>query len=494
MSSTLLDYEGTDELHPWLRAASVAFVPGVRTPLLDTFCNEMDREFRRLGHEVSDEPHGRTDAIFTTARYGQPVDWRNAVIFLMRRRYQLDHTPPVFTFVHITPSELQRMLGHFAAACAKPELDPADFSFEGMAPDAHKVLYEQGRRAGPMLGLARLVQAQAKSIRIVLVVGDDRPTDAYHFDLVGGYPRTKAEDPETNFYEDIVLRVATAITTTEITDHETQGEPIAPSLWRALATPSAMEKAGRRFRDRDFFSDVIRVSDIVRVPPAVSDSVASQYSEGCFATWEPELKALVTTVTGSAKVVDKGNINDKELAIITGVRPDGQGALVRHVADRVNIPPSSEAVEMVEIDQPLPKVAAPDPLLAGVSVPVVRSKLHGHRGVRAFDPSRVEYAPLDSRYHRYLVTCATAAQAEGVKRAFARSEALQNPDDPRQVVFTVLPGHGIMIVEKWIEGKAPFQVIWEHMDAGHLEVESPVPQGALEYLPDQDGKMVLHTE
>ena len=492
MSSTLVDYEGTDQQHPWLRATSVALVPGVRSTLLDTFCSELDREFRRLGHEVSEEPHARSDAVFTTACYGEPVAWRDAVIFLMRRRYKLEHTPPVFTFVHITPADLQRMLDHFAEACAKPELDPADFAFDGLAPDAHKVLYEQGRRAGPMLALARLVQAQAKSIRIVLVVGDDRATDAYHFDLVGGYPRSRTDDTEANFYEDIVLRIATAITTTEITDHEAEGDPIAQSLWRALATPSAMEEAGRRFRDRDFFSDVIRVSDIVAVPPAVSDSVASQYSEGCFATWDPELKALVTTVTGSAKAVDKGNINDKELAIITGVRPDGQGALVRHVADRVNIPPSSEAVEMVEIDQPLPRVPAPDPLLAGVKVPVVRSKLHGHRGVRAYDPSRVEYVALDSRYHRYLVTCATAAQAEGVKRAFARSEALQNPDDPRQVVFTVLPGHGIMIVEKWAEDKTPFQLIWEHMDAGYLELESAVPQGALDYAPDQDGRMVLH--
>ena len=124
---------------------------------------------------------------------------------------------------------------------------------------------------------------------------------------------------------------------------------------------------------------------------------------------------------GNVRAVDKGNINDRDLAVITGVRPDGQGALVRHIAERTNIPPSSEAVEMVEIDQPLPSVDAPDPTLKGVKVPVVRSKLHGHRGVRAFDRNQVEYAPLDPRYHRYLVTCATEAQAEGVRRAFARS-------------------------------------------------------------------------
>jgi hypothetical protein len=47
------------------------------------------------------------------------------------------------------------------------------------------------------------------------------------------------------------------------------------------------------------------------------------------------------------------------------------------------------------------------------------------------------------------------------------------------VVFTILPGHGVIVVEKWVAGKAPFQVIWESMDAGALEVEARVPQGPL---------------
>lgn len=493
MSSTLLDYETRDQIHPWLRQTSVALIPGHRSPLLDEFCSELAREFRRLGHSVNDKPDLATDAIFTTARFGQPVTWRDAPIFTMRKLYGLDHTPTVFTFVHITPSELREMCDHFAAAASKPVLDPADYDFDGLAQDAATVLHEQGRRAGPILALARMVQAQAKSIRSILVVGEDHPADAYHFDLVGGYPRTRMDD-KAEFYEDIVLRIVTAITTTEITNHEVEGDLIPAALWRALSTPRAMEKAGREFRDRDFFSDVVRVNAIVQVPRGVGDVVANQYSEGCFTTWEPELDGLIATVTGSARAVDKGNINDRDLAVITGVRPDGQGALVRHIAERTNIPPSSEAVEMVEIDQPLGTVDAPDPLLKGVAVPVVRSKLHGHRGVRAFDPSQVEYAPLDSRYHRYLVTCATAAQAEGVRQAFSRSEALQDPDDDRKVVFTVLPGHGIMIVEKWVAGKAPFELIWEYMDAGYLEIESAVPQGALEYLRNADGRMVLHAE
>jgi len=85
------------------------------------------------------------------------------------------------------------------------------------------------------------------------------------------------------------------------------------------------------------------------------------------------------------------------------------------------------------------------------------------------------------------VTCATAAQARGIADAFSRSEALRNPDDPRQVVFTVLPGHGIVIVERWALGAAPFQLIWEAMDEGSLEIDRRVPQGPIEYVHERDG-------
>lgn len=96
-------------------------------------------------------------------------------------------------------------------------------------------------------------------------------------------------------------------------------------------------------------------------------------------------------------------------------------------------------------------------------------------------------------YH-YLVSCATAAQAHGIQSAFARAEALQNPDDPRQVVFTILPGHGAVLAEKWIPGKQPFQVLWEAMETGVLQVASRIPQGPMSYVHAADGRMVLQEE
>jgi hypothetical protein len=148
---------------------------------------------------------------------------------------------------------------------------------------------------------------------------------------------------------------------------------------------------------------------------------------------------------------------------------------------------------MMGMDSRLPTITLDPAWNVTAQVPVARSKLHGHRGIAAYDPRRVEYVPLEPAYYPYPVSCATDAQARIVKGTLARSEAMQNPDDPRQVVFTVLPGHGVVIVEKWVPGTVPFKAIWEYMDAGRLQVDNHIPQGTMEYVPGLDSRMVLQT-
>jgi hypothetical protein len=476
-------------IHPWLRNASVAFVPGPTTPLLGRFADGLLRHFRRMGHRVQDAPDASTDALLTTVPFGEVLDWRRSLLFGGRKRFGLNRSPRVFTLVHVGPTPLAALLAHFERALAKPSPDRDDYAFPGLAPTAYRVLHEQGRRGGPMLALVRLLQAQVKSMRILLVVGDERPLAAYHFDLVGAHPQTRADD-EAFLYRDAVLRVVTALSTREVTEHEVAGEPIPRSRWQRLGSPRAMCAAGQQLGKRGFFTEMLRIADLVRVP-AVGDAVARQYSEGCFATWDPDLGALVVTATGSARPVDKGNIREDELAVIVGIRPDGRGALVRRVEGGNDVPPSSEAVELAMTDQALPTITLHPAWGFGGRVPVIRSKLHGHRGVAAYDPRRVEYAPLAAAYQHYPVSCATEAQARGVSQALAGSEALRHPEDPRRVVFTVLPGHGIVLVEKWAAGTAPFQLLWESMDAGHLEIDARVPHGPLRYGRAADGRMVL---
>ena len=435
------------------------------------------------------QPNNDTDALLTSAGSEEVLSWRQALMFTAHRRFGLRRIPTVFTLTAMHPDRFAALMERFRVALAKEPPDPDDFGFPGLAPNASRVFLEQGHRGGPILALERLLQAQAKCLRIILTIGADDPVCAYHFDLVGASARTVQQDPAA-FSEDIALRIATAVSTREVNAHQVLPDPIPMAVWQALRTPAAMREASRQLDARGFFTEMVRIADLVQVP-AVGDAIAGQYSEGCFATWEPALGALLATITGSARPVDKGRLTDDDLAVIAGLRADGLGTLVRHVEGKANLPPSSEAVEMLLMDRDLPTVTIPGPDGKPLMVPVMRSKLHGHRGVRAYDPSRVEYTPVDAPFQHYPVSCGTEAQAQAIRGAFARSQALREASDARSVVFTVLPGHGVVIVEKWVPGKAPFQAIWEAMDDRAIEIESLVPQGPFHFSPSPAGKYRL---
>ncbi len=489
MQSSPLAFQEAKPLHEWLHSIKVAFVPGPMTAVLEEALDKLLEGFRQHGHQVQALPDDSTDILLTTAPFSQPLGWREALLFTARRRFGLKHTPTVLTLMHVEPAALGSALEQLDRILSKPQPDPKDFQYAGMAPEAWGTLLEQGRRGGPIMALMRILQAQSKSIRIILIVGKDHPEYAYHFDLVGSYPRSEASDPRA-LYGDMVRRIATIASTQEVTDHQVMDGIIPRAQWDLLSTPSAMCVAGQELGRRNFFTEMVIIERLVHVP-AVSDAVASQYSEGCFATWEPKLSALLATVTGSSRPVDKTNISPDDLAVIVGVRSDGQGAVVRHVEGHRNDPPSSEAVEMIDMDALLPRIKLGEGWKTNVAVPAARSKLHGHRGISAYDPQTIEFVPLDPAYYHYPVSCATRAQAIGIKSAFSRSQALLNPDDPRTVVFTVLPGHGAVIAEKWVDGKVPFQAIWEAMEQGRLEVSSHIPQGSMSYVAGANGLLVL---
>jgi hypothetical protein len=474
--------------HAWLRCITATWVPGPSTPVLDHIASKLLDTIQKHGHRLQPAPDDETDLILSTARYGEPVPWRDAPMFTARRRFHLHHTPTVFTLVHMTTSQFQEIMEYLATALAQEPPDPAYFDFPGLRDTAYRVLVEQGRRGGPILALVRLVQSQTKCIRILLAVGDDQPDRFYTLDLVGAHPKTDTDDPEA-CYDDLVLRIVTALSTHEIANHQVVEGLIPRQTWDGLITPDAMIQAGQRLGARGFFTEMVRIADLVQAP-MVADAIASQYSEGCFATWDLTLGALIATVTGSARPVDKDKIGPDDLAVIVGIRDDGRGALVRNVEGHANHAPSTEAVEMMAIDRVLPTISL-DILGSPQRGPVVRSKLHGHRSIASYDPQWVEYVPLDAPYFSYPVSCATEAQAWGIERAFARSEALRNPSDGRQTVFTILPGHGVVIAEKWVPGTVPFQVIWDQMDCRRMVVGNYIPQSDVVYEPDATGQMVL---
>jgi hypothetical protein len=326
-------------------------------------------------------------------------------------------------------------------------------------------------------------------IRNILLVDDAGQLSAFYFDLVGAHPQVACTYPD-DFYQDMGLRLVTAVSTAEVTNHQVLEPAIAHEEWDNLKIPQAMIAAAREFDQRNFFTQMIRINDLVYVP-ALEQAIASQYSEGCFASWDPELGGLIATVTGSARPVDKGRIGEDDLAVIVGVRPDGLGAVVREVEGKLNDPPSSEAVELMDMDESLPQVQVK--LTGGIMVnaPVSRSKLHGHRAIKSYDPEAAEFVPLDLAYQDYPVSCSTDAQARAIKQAFARSEALQTPRDPRSIVFTILPGHGLVLVEKWVEGRKPFEILWRAMDEGTIEISNYIPQGRHTYRQIRSDRMSI---
>jgi len=439
--------------------------------------------FHHEGHTTEDVPSPETSVILTTARLGEPLGWREALMFTARRRYKLKHAPTVFTIVHALPEQFREWMAETEQVLQKgPETAPG---FAGVPETAYRTLYQQGNRGGAILYLLRVIQIQTKSIRVLLVVGNEEPESAFLFDLVGAHPQIKFEE-RRSFYKDLATRIMTAASTEEITRHQVVEPEIKQEEWNSLSTLREMTRASQELGKRDFFTEMIQVSELAEIP-GFSDAISSQYSEGCFATWDARLNGLLTTITGSARPVRKENITDKDLAVIAGIKPERDGALIRKVEGHPNHPPSSEAVEMIGMDLVLPKIS----LSNGAQVPVIRSKLHGHRAVRSFDRDRVEYVSVPESYLYYPVSCSTDAQYRAVQEAFAGSAALQNPEDPRQIVFTVLPGHGLVIVEKWVEGKQALQVIWEAMDHKAIEITNDIPQGPFAFQKNgQRGELV----
>jgi len=476
--------------HDFLHQVRVVAVPGPSTPLIDEVMAGLRAAFSAHGHHWSEAADDRTSAFLTTARLHEPIAWRRSPLFVGRKQWGLQHTPANYALVQVKPAELRELTARFTAALASSDDHPPGFDLPGLAPQGWQVLRDQGARGGPMMCVARLLQAQAKSLRVVMVVGETQAESAYLFDLAGAYPRIVGRTPE-RLCAELALRIVTQLSTRAVTFHRVVGARITRELWQRAAAPAAMLRVSRELGRRDFFTRMVRIADLVEVP-ALTDAIAQQYSEGCFGTWDPDLGAQVVTVTGSGKPVAKSELSEDDLAVIGELLDGGAGVAVRPVAQLRNDPPSSEAVEFAAIDTQLPRCPLPREF-GGQPGPVVRSKLHGHRGVTAYDPATVEFVPLAAPFHDYLVSCSTDAQARGIAEAFGRAQALRDPADPRTVVFTILPGHGLLMVEKWVAGAEPFSVLLRAMDEGRLEVCSRVPQGRFAYAR-AGGRMVLAEE
>ena len=482
-------------MHPWVHPISIARVPGSRSPALDLAADTLLDWLRDAGCTVTSQPDNSTDLLLTTRCFGEIVDRDEALLFHSKRQFKLTRRPTVLTMVDVPEAEYQRWLAHFAELAQLPEAEAARDQYPGLASQAAEVISQQARRGGPEMAIARMIQAQVLSIRVmVLRTQGDCPYRAMHFDLAGAHPVTDATDIEA-FAEDAGGRVLAAICASEVNHHVYAGDPVPAETWSALTSPDAMVRAGVTFTEYGFFTTPIYVEKVLGYR-GLSDAISAQFSEGCYAIYDADLPGLVTTATGSSRLVDKRSISRADQAVVTGIRPERDGAIVRRVAGMEPVVPSVEAVELMGICERVPSHTHTNVRGELLQVPNVRALLHGHLGVEAYDPERVEAVMLDPLYYTQLVSCGTGALAEGTALAFSRSKSLANLQDPRAVVFLEQPGHGVMVVEKWpAAGSAtrPFETIRSYLAAGHLQMTLDIAQGPVHWEPawSADGRRMM---
>ena len=147
------------------------------------------------------------------------------------------------------------------------------------------------------------------------------------------------------------------------------------------------------------------------------------------------IQGLLTTITGSACPVRKENITDKDLAVIAGIKPERDGALIRS-GRHPNHPPSSEAVEMIGMDLSLPKIM----LKPARKCP---SSARSCTGIAAC--LRLTRAPSTCPCRRAICTTrfrAPPTPSTAPCRRRSEIRMLSEPGGPAPDCLTVLPGHG----------------------------------------------------
>ena len=151
MLSSSLPNSQPSAVHSWLRQVKVVYIPGSGTSsVIEKTVPYLLNSFTSLGHIIQDKPDDSTDILLTTASYEVPIHWRKSLLFTGRIRYKLTRSPTVFTLIHINRKTLEDTLFSLEKALRKNEPEPADFNYPGLSPKAYHVLYQQGRRGGPL--------------------------------------------------------------------------------------------------------------------------------------------------------------------------------------------------------------------------------------------------------------------------------------------------------------------------------------------------------
>lgn len=469
--------------HSWVRPVNFALVPRVPDPLIDPLLSALPASVRAYGGRLVPRPNRNTGIIVTTARYGEIISTKDALFFQAKLLFKLAHRPSVFTLVGVPRVELEETLATMKRVGDASDADLDQFWFPGMPATGLPILREEARRGGPIKAFARLLQVQVKSVWTGAVVGDPETgviDGIYLFDLVGAHPFVTASSVE-QLADDLVARLTTIVCTTQADHHERVSTTIPRDVWERATAPDRMVEAAWELGRRGFLTAPIHLKDFGF--RALGRAISNQYSEGCLATYDPALGVLLTTATGSARVVDKRYISRADIALVQEIKPDNSGVRIPRVEGRPFVKPSVEAVELARIIFDAPRFAGSLPTL-----PV--SIIHLHMSIAAYNPSVVEYVALDPPFYTCPVSCGTRELADGTARAFARSSVLSDRDEPRRIAVLEQPTHGCVLVELG-EGTTPaYQRIFDAIDRGDLVLSFDVPQGRVRWQPPDHRGMI----
>jgi hypothetical protein len=132
--------------HSWLKQLNIAYVLGPSRGVADRVASELMGYFHHAGHITESTPAPETDVLLTTAKLGEPLGWRESLMFTARRRYKLKHVPTVFTIVHAFPEQFHEWMTNVKQILESGSDRTPGRYLAGIPETASETLYRQGKR------------------------------------------------------------------------------------------------------------------------------------------------------------------------------------------------------------------------------------------------------------------------------------------------------------------------------------------------------------
>jgi hypothetical protein len=417
----------------WFRPLTVQLVgePPPGDLLLERFVGELLAGFGRQGHSVLASSRGDVDLLLACEQVPDgPQPLRDRV----RER------PVPLAFALMREFRLRRRPEHLVALVSVPER-------LGELP--HTEVVEA----------ARCVMARIGTPKVVFVTGSRAGgivEEATYCTLEGGHPTDRQSVADR--VRDRLVSAACAREVGGAYDFVEGG--LTAREWERTRTPDALVAAGRRMGGLGLLPGPRRVSDYVSAQVATFYQRflgVKGFSEGMLFAFDPELRVLMVTASGSWEV-DKRALDRDEVVAIGGIRDGRLQVLVPE-----GVRPKGPSVEGWEIYQLLTAVRrarvsrlpsgrwVPD-ARGAAEVPLIRGGFHAHVGVTAADPAVIESMAANRSILPYGFGCGTDLMREVGLDVAARSQALTGTGDERFFVRWPMLYHGETAVELWKPG------------------------------------------